>query len=41
MATHISVFAWEIPWTEPGGLQCMGLQTVRHNWATEHAHTQS
>ena len=27
MATHSSVFAWEIPWTEePGGLQSMGSQ---------------
>ena len=26
MATHSSIFAWEIPWTEePGGLQCMGV----------------
>ena len=27
MATHSSILAWEIPWTEdPGRLQCMGLQ---------------
>ena len=27
MATHSSVLAWEVPWTEePGGLQSMGLQ---------------
>ena len=27
MATHSSILAWEIPWTEePGGLQLMGLQ---------------
>ena len=27
MATHSSIFAWRIPWTEePGGLQSMGLQ---------------
>ena len=32
MATHSSVLAWEIPWTEePGGLQSMGLERVRHN----------
>jgi len=32
MATHSSVLAWEIPWTEePGGLQSLGLQRVRHN----------
>ena len=31
MATHSSILAWKIPWTgEPGGLQSMGLQTVRH-----------
>ena len=29
MATHYSILAWEIPWTEkPGGLQSMGLQRV-------------
>jgi len=27
MATHSTILAWEIPWTEePGGLQFMGLQ---------------
>ena len=32
MATHFSTLAWEIPWTEePGGLQSMGLQEVRHD----------
>ena len=32
MATHSSILAWEIPWTdEPGGLQSMRLQRVRHN----------
>ena len=32
MATHSSVFAWEIPWTEePGVLQSMGLQRAGHN----------
>ena len=31
MATHSSALAWEIPWTEePGGLQSMGSQRVRH-----------
>ena len=35
MATHASIFAWRIPWTkEPGRLQSMGSQRVRHNWAT-------
>ena len=32
MATHSSILAWKIPWTEePGALQSMGSQTVRHN----------
>ena len=32
MATHFSILAWRIPWTgEPGGLQYIGLQRVRHN----------
>ena len=36
MATHSNIFAWEIPWTEePGGLQFMGLQRVRHDLATK------
>ena len=36
-ATHSSILAWRIPWTEdPGGLQCKGLQ-VGHNLASEHA----
>ena len=40
MATHSSILAWEIPWTEePGGLQFIGSQRVGHDWATEHAHT--
>ena len=30
--THSSILAWKIPWTEePGELQSVGLQTVRHN----------
>ena len=32
MATHFSVLAWRIPWTEePGGLQSIGLQRVSHD----------
>ena len=32
MATHSSILAWTIPWTEePGGLQSMGLQRVGHD----------
>ena len=35
MATHSSILAWKIPWTEePGRMQSMGLQTVGHDWAT-------
>ena len=35
MATHSSILAWRIPWMEePGGLQSMRLQRVRHDWAT-------
>ena len=35
MATHSSILAWRIPWTkEPGGLQSMGSQRVRHDWVT-------
>ena len=33
--THSSILAWRIPWPEePGGLQCMGSQRVRHDWVT-------
>ena len=36
LATHFSIFAWEIPWREePGGLQSMTLQTVAHNLSTK------
>ena len=35
MALHSSTLAWKIPWTEePGGLQSMGSQRVRHDWVT-------
>ena len=35
MATHSSILAWKIPWTEePGRLQSMGSQRVGHDWAT-------
>ena len=35
MATHSSILAWRIPWTEePGGLQCMDLERVGHDLAT-------
>ena len=36
MATHFSILAWEIPWTEePGGLQSTGSQRFGHDLATE------
>ena len=36
MATHPSIFAWEIPRTEePGGLQSVGSQGVEHDLATK------
>ena len=38
MATHSSIHAWKIPWTEePGGLLSMGLQS--QTWLSTHAHT--
>ena len=36
MATHSSILAWKISWTEePWGLQFIGLQTAGHNWVTK------
>ena len=36
MATHSSNLVWEIPWTEePGGLQSVGSQRVRHDLVTK------
>ena len=41
MATHCSLLAWDIPWTEePGGLQSMGSQRVRYDSVTD-THTKS
>ena len=41
MATHSSILAWKIPWTEePGRLQSMGLQKVSQDWAIEHSRWQ-
>ena len=38
MAPHSSVLSWKIPWTEgTSRLQSMGLQRLRHDWATEHS----
>ena len=40
MATHSSILAWRIPWTEqPGGLQSMGSQRVGHNWSDLEPHS--
>ena len=37
MASYSCILAWRIPWTEePGGLQSIGSQRVRHNNVTEH-----
>ena len=37
MATHSSILAWRSPWTEePGGLQSMGSQRIKHDWESEH-----
>ena len=34
LATHSSILAWKVPWTEePGGLQSIGSQRVEHSWA--------
>ena len=39
MATHSIILAWRIPRTEePGRLQCIGSQRVRHNWVHTHMH---
>ena len=35
MATHRSILAWRIPWTEePSGLPSMGLKSLRQDWET-------
>ena len=40
MATHASILAWGIPWTEEsGGLQSMGSQRVGHSLATQQQHS--
>ena len=34
-ATHSSILAWRIPWTEePGGLKSKGSKRIRHDWET-------
>ena len=38
VATHSSILAWEIPWTEESGrLQSRGSEESRHEWATEYS----
>ena len=38
MATHSSILAWKIPWTEEiGSLQSKGSERAGHDWATKHA----
>ena len=40
MAAHSCTLAWKIPWIEePGRLQSMGSQRVRHDLVTERTHT--
>ena len=40
MATHSSILAWRIPWTEePGGLLSIGSQIVGHDWRDTDTHT--
>ena len=40
MATHSSILAWRIPWTEePGGLQSMQFKKIRQDLVTKHTHT--
>ena len=42
IATHSSILAWRIPWTErPGGLQSVGSQRVGYNWATNTRYSSS
>ena len=39
MAPHSSILAWRVPWMEePGGLQFMGSQRVKHDLVTKHHH---
>ena len=39
MATHSSILAWKIPWTEePGGLPSKILQKADHSWVAEHTY---
>ena len=37
MATHSSILAWRIQWTEETDIQSKGLQRARHDWANKRA----
>ena len=40
MATHSSILAWRIPWTEePGGLQSKRSQRLGHDWENKHTYS--
>ena len=39
MATHASILAWRVPWTESGGLQSTGSQRVGHDLVTKQQQT--
>ena len=39
MATHSSILAWRIPWTEEPGLESLQTQRVGHDGVTKHART--
>ena len=42
MATHSSILAWRIPWTEEaGGLQSLGCKELDTTEVTKHTHTQT
>ena len=42
IATHSSIFVWEIPWTEElGGLESTGSQRVGHDLEIEYSHTRT
>ena len=41
MATHSSILAWKIPWTEEPGRPSTGSKRVVHKCVTEHAQTET
>ena len=41
LAAYSNILTWRFPWTEePGGLQCIELQRVKHDWVTKYTHTE-